>query len=98
MLHQRVAEAHDRGALVLAADLERVERLADVGDRHVAGDDDVAGLAVDLDLDGRAVELVEGGRAAERVVRLGLLAHLAEADDLAAEPAEPADQHVADGQ
>ena len=32
------------------------------------------------------------------MLRLGLLAHLAEADDLAAEPAEPADQHVADGQ
>ena len=52
--------------------------------------DDVAGLAVDLDLDGRAVELEERGRAAERVVRLGLLARLADADDLAAEPPEPA--------
>ena len=54
--------------------------------------DDVAGLPVDLDLDGRAVELVERRRPAERVVRLGLLAHLADADDLAAEPPEAADR------
>ena len=43
-----------------------------------------------------AVELVERRRAAERVVGLGLLAHLADADDLAAEPPEPARDHVAD--
>ena len=30
VLHQRVAEAHDRGALVLAPNLKRVERLAHV--------------------------------------------------------------------
>ena len=53
-------------------------------------DRDVAGLAVDLDLDRRGVELVERGGAAERMVGLGFLAHLADADDLAAEPAEPA--------
>ena len=55
------------------------------------------GRLVDLHLDGRAVELVEGGRPAERVLRLGLLAHLAESDDLAAESAKRADQHLADG-
>ena len=53
VLHQRVAEAHDRRALVLAADLQRIERLADVRHRHVPGDRDVAGLAIDLDLDRR---------------------------------------------
>ena len=58
---------------------------------------DVAGRPVDLDLDGGAVELEEGGRATEGMVRVGLLAHLADADDLAAEPAQPADQDVAEG-
>ena len=36
------------------------------------------------------------GRAAERVVRVGLLARLAEARDLAAEPAQAGYQHLAD--
>ena len=98
LLHERVAEGHDRGTLVLPADLAGMEGLADVGHRHVPMDRHVAGLAVDLDLDGRAVELEERGRPAERVIRLGLLAHLADADDLAAERREPADEHVPDGQ
>ncbi len=97
VLHERVAEAHDRGALVLAADLARVERPAHVGDRHVAGDGHVAGGPIDLDLDGGAVELEEGGRATERVVGIRLLAHLAEADDLAAEAPKAADEDVAHG-
>ena len=90
LLHQRVAQAHDRRALVLAADLPRVERLADVGHGHVPGQQRLAGLAVDLDLDRGAVELVERRGAAERVLGLGLLAHLADADDLATERAEAA--------
>ena len=98
LLHEGVAETHHRGTLVLAADLAGMERLADVRHRDVAGDDDVAGLPVDLDLDGRAVELEERGGPAERMVRLRLLAHLADADDLAAERRQPADQDVADRQ
>ena len=57
-------------------------------------DDDVACRSIDLDLDGGAVELEERGRAAERMIRVGFLAHLADADDLAAEPAEPPDQDI----
>src|SRR4029079_18068009 len=57
----------------------------------------VAGLTIDRHLDRGAVELVEGRRPAERVVGLRLLARLADADDLAAQPAETAGEHVANG-
>ena len=35
LLDERVAQAHDGGALVLDLDMRRVERLADVSNRHV---------------------------------------------------------------
>src|SRR5207245_8729224 len=96
VLHEGVAEAHDRGPFVLAPDLRRVQRLADVRDRDMAGDDDVTGLAVDLDLHRGAVELVQRRRPTEWMIWLGLFPHLAEADHLPAEPAEPPREHVGD--
>src|SRR6185436_20274374 len=86
----------DRRALVLAADLVRVQRLADVGHGHVSGHGHVPGLPIDLDLDRRAVELEERTRPAQRVVGLGLLAPLADADDLAPEPPERAAEDLAE--
>ena len=38
LFHQRVAQTHDRRALVLRFDLLRIERLADVADEHEPGD------------------------------------------------------------
>ena len=51
LLHLAVAEAHDRRALVLGDDLQRVELRADVADGHVPGQEQLAGLPVDLHLD-----------------------------------------------
>ena len=88
LLHLAVAEAHDRGALVLGDDLQRVELGADVADGHVPGEQQLAGLAVDLDLDRGGVELVERRVAAERVLALAAQPPGALADELAAQRAE----------
>ena len=88
LLHLAVAEAHDRRALVLGDDLQRVELGADVADGHVPGQQQLAGLAVDLDLDRGRVELVERRVAAERVVALAAQPAGALADELAAQRPE----------
>src|ERR1039458_2738441 len=80
MLHEGVAQALDRRALVLPANLERVDRFPHVGDGDVARHDDFAGALVDLHLDGGAVELVERGAAAQNMAGLSLLAALPGAD------------------
>ena len=88
LLHLAVAQAHDRGALVLGDDLQRVELGADVADGHVPGQQQLAGLAVDLDLDRGGVELVEGRVAAERVLALAAQPPGPLADELAAQRPE----------
>ena len=68
VLHHRLADAHHRRALFLHRDVGRIERLADVGDRHVAKQLVFTRLAVDGYLGGRHAELVERRVAAERVI------------------------------
>ena len=98
VLHERVAEALYRRALVLHLDLERVQRLADVGHGHVADDGDGAGPFVDFGFDRGAVELEEGRRTGQRMRRIALLAALAVSDELAAEPPEPRLEDLEDRQ
>ena len=98
MLHQCVAEPHYSRALVLAPNLQGIERLAHVRHGDVARQGHISRFAIDIHLDRGAVELVERRGAAQRVVRVGLLPRLADADDLAAETAQPTDEQVANGQ
>src|SRR5665811_747704 len=67
LLHDRLADPHDRAALVLRGHLDGVELGADVAHRHMPGEDELTGPRVDLDLGDGAVELVERGIPAERV-------------------------------
>ena len=87
LLEQRVAHALQDRALVLALDQQRVDRLADVGDRRHPLDADPAGLGVDADLGGGDADLPE-----DRTLGVGaaalLGADLALADELAADKAE----------
>ena len=68
LLPHRLAHALRDAAMGLAMDDQRVDAAADVVDRGVAGDRDMAGLGIDLDLADRAavrehrlVHLVVGG-------------------------------------
>ena len=56
MLPQRLADALGDAAVGLAVQNQRIDGAADIVDRGVARDLDVAGVGVDLDLADRAAE------------------------------------------
>ena len=62
MLPQRLADALDDAAVGLAVQDQRIDGAADVVDRGVAHDLDVAGVGIDLDLADRAAERKAGAR------------------------------------
>ena len=80
-----MADAHHRRAFFLSLALARVDRLADVGDRHVAQELHATGVLVHLDLGRRHPDLPERSLAAEH--RMATLAAIRPAtDQLAAGP------------